>query len=164
MNFGVTESINAAGMRPGTQQSAIHTQAATPEMAAALDLVQGDAVVVLERVRTADADRWCSHATSSPRSDCSSNELATMPIDGSVYELLERHGRPVAHGVVTVAPERADKATAKRLEVKPGELLLFLRQVDYGSEGEPLLLSEERHVANAFEFSVVRRGPGRRSS
>ncbi len=86
-----------------------------------------------------------------------------MPLDGSLYELLERHGHPVAHGIVTVAPARADKATAKRLDVKAGELLLFLRQIDYGAEGEPLLLSEEQHIANAFEFSVVRRGPGRRS-
>jgi len=163
VNFGVTESINAAGMRPGTQQSAIHTEAATPEMAASLDIEVGDAVVVLERVRTADGRPVVLSRDILPAIRLSSHELATMPIDGSVYELLERHGHPVAHGVVTVAPERADKATAKRLEVKPGELLLFLRQVDYGSEGEPLLLSEERHVANAFEFSVVRRGPGRRS-
>ena len=31
------------------------------------------------------------------------------------------------------------------------------------TEGEPLLLSEEHHLADAFEFSVVRRGPGRRT-
>ncbi|MEP6758381.1 MAG: GntR family transcriptional regulator [Actinomycetota bacterium] len=163
VNFGVTESINAAGMRPGTQQSAIQTQGATAEMAASLDLETGDPVVVLERVRTADARPVVLSRDILASTRLSSNELATMPIDGSVYELLERHSYPVAHGVVTVAPERADRATARRLDVRAGELLLFLRQVDYGSEGEPLLLSEERHVANAFEFSVVRRGPGRRS-
>ena len=163
VNFGVTESIRAASMRPGTQQSAIHTHSATPDQAAALDLEVGDAVVVLERVRTADARPVVLSRDIVAATRLSSNELATMPLDGSVYELLERHGHPVAHGIVTVAPERADKATAKRLDVKTGELLLFLRQVDYGVEGEPLLLSEERHIANAFEFSVVRRGPGRRS-
>ena len=41
---------------------------------------------------------------------------------------------------------------------------MYLRQIDYGTEGEPLLLSEEHHLAEAFEFSVVRRGPGRRSA
>ena len=163
VNFGVTESINAAGMRPGTQQSAIHTQAATLEHAAALDLVPGDAVVVLERVRTADTRPVVLSRDILAATRLSSSELAAMPLDGSLYELLERHGHPVAHGIVTVAPARADKATAKRLDVKAGELLLFLRQIDYGAEGEPLLLSEEQHIANAFEFSVVRRGPGRRS-
>src|SRR5262245_61351573 len=51
VNFGVTEAIRAAGMRPGTTQSAIHTQAAADDEAEALDLEPGDAVVVLERVR-----------------------------------------------------------------------------------------------------------------
>ena len=50
---------------------------------------------------------------------------------------------------------------ARLLSVKTGELLLFLSQVDYGSDGEPLLLSEERHLAEVFEFTVVRKGPGR---
>ena len=52
---------------------------------------------------------------------------------------------------------------AKRLGVKSGALLLYLRQIDYGRDGEPLLLSDEHHLADAFEFTVVRRGPGRRS-
>ena len=86
-----------------------------------------------------------------------------MPLDGSVYQLLERHGTPVEHGVVSVEPARADRGLAKRLGVKSGALLLYLRQIDYGREGEALLLSHEHHLADAFEFTVVRRGPGRRS-
>ena len=164
VNFGVTEAIRAAGMRPGTTQSAIHTQSATTEEAAALDLSTGDAVVALERVRTADGrpvvfSRDVIAATRLP-----ATELAGMPLDGSLYEILEHHGHPVAHGIVTVEPRQADKAMAKRMAVKAGELLLYLRQIDYGTEGEPLLLSEEHHLAEAFEFSVVRRGPGGRSA
>jgi len=164
VNFGVTEAIRAAGMRPGTTQSAIHTQSASADEADVLDLSVGDAVVALERVRTADGrpvvfSRDVISATRLP-----ATELAGMPLDGSLYEILERHGQPVAHGIVSVEPERADKVLAKRLGVKAGELLLFLRQIDYGAEGEPLLLSEEHHLAEAFEFNVVRRGPGRRSA
>lgn len=164
VNFGVTEAIQAAGMRPGTVQSAIRTEPATDAQAAALDLAPGDAVVLLERVRTADGrpvvfSRDVIAATRMPATD-----LAAMPLDGSVYEVMERRGSAVAHGIVTVTPERADRAMAKRLHLRMGELLLYLRQVDFGIEGEPLLLSEEHHVADAFEFSVVRRGPGRRST
>ena len=83
------------------------------------------------------------------------------PDDGSVYELLEKSGVAVQHGVVTLEPARADKALAKRLRVEPGAMILYLRQVDYDGSGEPVLLSHEHHVADAFEFSVVRRGPGR---
>ena len=79
----------------------------------------------------------------------STAELTSMPLDGSVYELLERRGHPVAHGVVTIEPERAPTGCSRVSVVKTGELLLFLSQVDYGSDGEPLLLSEERHLAEA---------------
>jgi GntR family transcriptional regulator len=164
VNFGVTEAIRAAGMRPGTRQSALHTGGATEDEAAALDLDVGDAVVALERVRTADGRAVVFSRDVIAATIIAATELAAMSLDGSLYEILERRGRPVAHGIVHVEPLRADRAMAKRLGVKTGDLLLYLRQIDYAAEGEPLLLSEEYHLADAFEFSVVRRGPGRRSA
>jgi GntR family transcriptional regulator len=78
-----------------------------------------------------------------------------------VYALLEQHGHAVEHGVVRIEPGRADRTLARRLGVKSGAMILVLVQVDYGREGDPVLLSEEFHLADAFEFTVVRRGPGR---
>ena len=163
VNFGVTEAIRAAGMEPGTSQGAVHTDGATDDEAASLDLHPGDPVVRLERVRTADGDPVVLSVDVVSAARVAATELSSMPLDGSVYELLERHGTPVEHGVVTVEPARADRGLAKRLGVKSGASLLYLRQIDYGREGEPLLLSHEHHLAEAFEFTVVRRGPGRRS-
>jgi GntR family transcriptional regulator len=162
VNFGVTDAIRAAGMRPGTERSAIGTGAATTEQARALDLVVGEPVIVLERVRTADDRPVVLSTDVVAASMLSSADLAAMPLDGSLYEVLERLGHPVAHGVVSVTPERADRSMARRLDLKTGDLLVCLQQIDYGVDGEPLLLSEEHHVASAFEFSVVRRGPGRK--
>jgi GntR family transcriptional regulator len=164
VNFGVTEAIRAAGMQPGTSQSVVHTSGATDEEAELLDLRPGEPVVRLERVRTADGDPVVLSTDVVSAARIATAELTSMPLDGSLYELLERHGTPVEHGVVTVEPGRADRSIAKRLGVKSGALLLYLRQIDFGREGEPLLLSHEHHLAEAFEFTVVRRGPGRRSS
>ena len=164
VNFGVTEAIRASGMEPGTSQGAVHTGGADEIEAAALDLQAGDPVVRLERLRTADSEPVVLSVDVVSVSRIAATELSSMPLDGSLYALLERHGTPVEHGVVSVEPARADRALAKRLGVKTGALLLYLRQVDYGREGEPLLLSHEHHVAEAFEFTVVRRGPGRRRS
>ncbi len=162
VNFGVTEAIRAAGMEPGTSQGAVHTDGATDDEAASLDLHAGDPVVRLERVRTADGIAVVLSVDVVSASRVAATELSSMPLDGSVYELLERHGAPVEHGVVTVEPAKADRALARRLGVKSSAMLLYLRQIDYGREGEPLLLSHEHHLAEAFEFTVVRRGPGRR--
>jgi DNA-binding GntR family transcriptional regulator len=164
INFGVTEAIRAAGMEPGTSEVTTSTERASDVEAASLDLAPGDPVVVLERVRTADArpvvfSRDVVSATLVPASTMERLQ------EGSLYDLLEGEmGLTVHHGVVTLAPRRADKALAKRLGVKTGALLLYLRQVDYDRDGEPVALADEFHLADAFEFSVVRRGPGRRST
>jgi len=34
--------------------------------------------------------------------------------------------------------------------------------VDFDGQGRPIVSSHEHHLADAFEFTVVRRGPGRR--
>lgn len=159
LNFGVTEAIRAAGMSPGTSSATVRTAAASADDAKALDLQRGDTVVVLERVRTAD-DRpvvWSRDVVRATLLPAGALERAG---DVSVYEVLERGGVTIQHGVVTVEPQAADKALAKRLRIEQGALLLYLRQVDYDAAGEPVLLSHEHHVADAFEFSVVRRGPG----
>lgn len=163
VNFGVTEAIRAAGMQAGTSQSSVHAEGATEDEAESLELHPGDPVVRLERIRTADGIPVVLSVDVVSAMRVPASELTSMPLDGSVYELLEAHGTPVEHGVVSVEPAKADRVLAKRLGVKSGALLLYLRQVDFGREGEPLLLSHEHHLADAFEFTVVRRGPGRRT-
>lgn len=164
VNFGVTEAIEAAAMVPGTAESAVYTEGASLDQAVALDIAEGDPVVVLERVRTADDTPVVFSLDVVAVRLVSASQLTSMSIDGSLYDLLEARGHPVAHGVVTVEPQRADRTIARRLRIKTGAMLLYLRQIDYGREGDPLLLSHEYHLAEAFEFNVVRRGPGRRSS
>ena len=71
-------------------------------------------------------------------------------------------GLVIHHGVASFTPARASKLIASKLRVARGMLLLYLRQVDYDTEGRPLLSSHEHHLADAVEFTLVRRGPGRR--
>jgi GntR family transcriptional regulator len=164
VNFGVTEAIRAAGMRPGTMQIAVHTDPATEQVAADLDLVAADPVVILERVRTADGRPVVFSRDVVSTSVVSASDVASMPVDGSLYDVLERVGHAVANGIVTIEPTVMDRSLAKLLKAKVGVPTLFLRQIDFDGSGDPVLLSEEHHLAEAFEFTVVRRGPGRRTT
>jgi DNA-binding GntR family transcriptional regulator len=84
-------------------------------------------------------------------------------LHASIYEVLERDlGVVIHHGVARFRPVRADHVAAGRLGVPRGELLLYLWQVDYAEDGAAVLSSHEFHLADAFDFTVVRRGPGRR--
>jgi GntR family transcriptional regulator len=162
VNFGVTAAIRAAGMRAGTSHTEIRTEPASDEEIEALDLEPGGSIVALERVRTADGRPVVYSRDVVSTTLMRADELAVLG-EGSVYELLARRaGREVQHGVVTLEPVAAGRKLARALEVRTGTLLLLLRQVDYDRQGAPVLLSHEHHLADAFEFSVVRRGPGRR--
>jgi GntR family transcriptional regulator len=162
VNFGVTAMIRAAGLTPGTVRARTSQEQADADEAHALDLDPGDPISVLERVRTADERPVVFSRDVVPSVRMGIRALDGIG-DGSIYDLLARGaGGSVEHGIVTIEPARADRSLAKALDIRVGAPLLYLRQVDYDREGAPLLLSHEHHVADAFEFSVVRRGPGQR--
>lgn len=163
-NFGVTDAIRSSGMEPGTLHGSVRVEAASADEAERLDLEPGMDVVVVDRVRTADG-----------RPVVLSRDILAAALTGedpalldrlertSVYEVLERElGVAIHHGLATFRPTRADGHLASRLDVPKGTLLLYISQVDYDDEGRAVLSSHEHHLADAFEFTVVRRGPGRR--
>ncbi len=153
VNFGVTDAIRAAGMESGVEQAVTTIEPASALEAKRLALRAGEDVVVVERVRTADGR---------PVMEGSSEVIGRLA-RASIYETLERDlGIVIHHGVADFSPVRASRLVASKLRVPRTTLLLYLRQVDFDGEGRPVLSSHEHHLADAFEFTVVRRGPGRR--
>jgi len=163
VNFGVTEAILSAGMEPGTTESSVSSARASTNVARRLALRAGDRVVVLDRVRTANGRPVVSSRDILPWAIFGEDENALGRLGiGSLYRFLHTElGITVQHGVASFQPAKADKQVASRLRVIRGALLLYLRQVDYDPRGRPVLCSDEYHLADAFEFTVVRRGPGR---
>lgn len=158
-NFGVGSMIAAMGLEPGTVDERRGVEPAPREVAAAFGVQPGLAVSVLRRVRTAagrpvvDATDWCLEEVLSP------DEMAVAP-GGSVYAALAARNLPVHHGTASIEPDFATGETARRLAVPRGTLLLTLFQVDSTADGTVVLVSREHHVADAFEITVYRRGPG----
>jgi DNA-binding GntR family transcriptional regulator len=155
-NFGVSSLIAGTGMAPGTVEETVSALPAPPWVAEALGVDVAEPVSTLRRVRTADGRRvvdstdWCRVEHLGP---------SEMPADGSVYAALTERGLAVAHGVAELVPGNADGEVARRLDVPRGTLLLTIDQVDSTADGVVVLVSREHHVADAFTFSVLRRGP-----
>jgi GntR family transcriptional regulator len=164
VNFGVTEAIRAAGMRAGIANGRHWVEPASAAEAARLELEPGQDVLVVERVRTAeDKPVVLSRDVVPSRLVGDHAQVVERMLHASIYEVLERDlGVVIHHGVARFRPVRADHAVAGRLGVPRGELLLYLWQVDYAEDGAAVLSSHEFHLADAFDFTVVRRGPGRR--
>jgi DNA-binding GntR family transcriptional regulator len=126
-------------------------------VAEALGVAPGEPVSALRRVRTADGRRvvdssdWCRIEHLGPEE---------LPRGGSMYAALAERGLAVEHGVAYLSPRNADGEVARRLDVPRGTLLLTIDQIDATADGMVVLFSREHHVADAFTFSVLRRGPG----
>jgi DNA-binding GntR family transcriptional regulator len=158
-NFGVSSLIRSTGMTPGTVEETAGAVAAPAHVAEALGVRAGAPVTSLRRVRTAGGRRvvdvadWCRIEHLSP------DDLPDIP-DGSIYAALADRGLAVDHGVADLTPRNADGELARRLDVPRGTLLLTIDQVDRTAGGVAVLVSREQYVADAFSFTLLRRGPG----
>ncbi len=154
-NFSVASLITATGMSPGSSEETWGTVPAPDFVAEALEVPEGALVSELRRVRTADgrpvvdATDWCRVEHLTPEE---------QPRIRSMYGALAARGLVVDHGVAHLTPWNADGEVARRLDVPRGTLLLTIDQVDRTSDGIPVLVSREHHVADAFTFTVLRRG------
>jgi GntR family transcriptional regulator len=163
MNFGVTAAIRQGGMEPGVEQARHWVEPAAASEAERLALGPGEDVLVIDRVRTADGRPVVLSRDVLPHKLLEDRDVVDVLLAGSIYQVLEdEFGIAIQYGIASFRPVCAERSLAERLRVDQGELLFYLWQVDYSESGHPILSSHEYHLANAFEFSVVRRGPGKR--
>ena len=156
-NFGVSRMIASEGLEPGTVAERSGTEPAPRAVAEILGVEEGERVSALRRVRTADGrpvvdvTDWCRVDHLAPED---------LPTVGSIYAALAERGLAVDHGVAHLTPRNADGEIAERLGVPSGTLLLTIDQVDRTADGIAVLVSREHHLADAFTFTLLRRGPG----
>jgi GntR family transcriptional regulator len=162
-NFGVSELIESMGMQPGTDRLQVYDGVASPAEAEKLGLAEDAHVKIIERVRTADETPVIFSRDVVPAAVLGGRqELLDHLGQGTLYTLLERElGIVVTRGLASIKPAKADRWLASQLRVPTGTLLLYLAQVDYDERGRAVLMSHEHHLADAFEITVARRGPGR---
>jgi GntR family transcriptional regulator len=167
VNSGVSDLIAAGGWTPGTADVTLEQRGATREEAAALELRRGDDVAVIRRTRLADGRAVVAveDVLSAERLvsvQMTADELTVALESESLYDVLDRLGLAVHHGVADIRPARAQGDVARRLGMKAGSLVVLIEQIDFTGEDEPILFSRERHRPDVFQFRVYRRGPGSR--
>jgi GntR family transcriptional regulator len=162
-NFGITEMIESAGLKSGTNHLEIQKETADEEKAEQLRVQLGTPLITVERVRTAD-ERPVVYSLDTlteallRRADFDPDLLRTE----SIYNLLQTSlGQVIEYGIARLLPVVAPQHVAKKLKLPPNALTLYIVQTDYSSEDKPLVYSCEYHLPDAFDFIVWRRGPTR---
>jgi GntR family transcriptional regulator len=149
-----TSMIREAGMKPGIVVLDRSEHGASAEEAEQLRVEEGEALLTVERIRTADGRPVVYSVDRLPRGLAPSD---TAELDASLYSVLERGGHAVQSASARLMPVVAEDRLADLLQVERGTPLLHIDQIDFDGFGHPVMLSAEWHVADAFEMHVNRR-------
>jgi len=166
INWGVTQIIKATGAIPGISEMNLDVQPASRRLEKLLKVPPGTPCLLVERVRTADqkpVSISIDHFALT-RLDCSKNIeecikgfRSFLEIHQSIYHYFAQElNTDMGHARAWLRPMVADTNMAKSLVVPLHSPILYLEQVDYDTEGIPLLLTDEYFAADSFIFSVHR--------
>jgi GntR family transcriptional regulator len=149
-----TAMIRAAGHRPGDTVLGQEVRPCRGAEGALLNLAESEAVLEVERVRLADRRPVIYSRDRIPAALLDGLEGR---LDRSLYTTLASAGHAVTSASAQLLPTLATARLARLLAVRRGAPLLHIDQVDYDQRGRPVMLSDEWHVADAFDVIVNRR-------
>ncbi|MFF4173925.1 GntR family transcriptional regulator [Streptomyces sp. NPDC001744] len=147
------DDLRRDGRRPGTRVLSLESRPAGTEVAAALRIDEGDAVLVIERLRFADGQPLALLRNHLPagRIDPTAEELA----DTGLYRLLRRSGTDLVTAEQTIGARRATSAEAALLEESRGATLLTMTRVAHDGAGTPVEYGTHVYRASRYSFEMT---------
>jgi GntR family transcriptional regulator len=169
LNSGVTQMIRSSGAEPGSSEILITTRPASERVSTQLSIELGAPTLVIERVRLANNQRAVFSVDILPLSlfhrpggDIPLEDFEKHVKDQlSVYDFFrQRMSLEIHHGIAWIRPLSAEQYIADKLQIRLGSNILHIEQVDFDVEEEPVALSDEYYVADAFRFYIYRSSQG----
>jgi GntR family transcriptional regulator len=167
INEGVTDLIRSIGAEPGVAELHVGIETASSRLITHLEIEPDSSVISVERVRTADDKRVIfshdsipMHVLETPNATYSVGEIKQfLEKEQSIYAFFKEMLRlQVDHAIAWLRPVTASSEIAEKLGVPIGSGLLYFEQLDFDANGNPILFTDEYHVAEAFTFAVYREG------
>ncbi|MCS7248707.1 MAG: GntR family transcriptional regulator [Anaerolineales bacterium] len=168
LNFSYTALIESLGHRPGCRLIDCRALPAEREHASRLGVETGTLLVHIRRVRTADNQPVVASLdvfrASLLNQGSAAIDLETLKhllcTKISLYRIFEEDlHQPIDYGITRLRPMVADARFIRQfeLEIPKGSAVLYMEQLDYSRNREPLLLSYEYHLAEYSTFTIFRR-------
>ena len=169
LNSGVTQLIRSSGAVPGSVECLITKRPASERTSVHLSIELGAPTLVVERVRLANDKRSVFTVDVLPLSLFQTPD-GQIPLDEfekaideqqSIYGFFrQKLNLEIHHGIAWIRPVSAEEYIADKLQLQVGSNLLHIEQVDFDNNGEPVALSDEYYVADAFRFYIYRSNQG----
>lgn len=155
---GFTEQMRRAHRTAGARIVEARTVAAEKDVAAGLELAEGDEVHEVARVRSADGTALALERSWFPAVHVP--DLLDRPLTCSLYELLAAEYGLAPHTAVEyLEPVTAGEADADALEVPVGAALMQVERVARTVVGVPVEFARDRYRADRVRL-MIRTGVG----
>ncbi len=148
-----SNEMERQGRTPASRLLVREIRPATDAEARLLELRHGDPVVVVRRVRLADAVPMAIETAVLVRRTADVVMAADLE-DGSLHEALGRAGLQLRRGKATIMAEAATSEDARLLGVTAGEPLLVERRVIADVQGRPVEATELRYPGDRYALDV----------
>ena len=134
---GLSRQLQGQGRLAGARLVRAEPGPASPREAGALGLPEGDPVFEIVRVRLSDGRPLALERSVLPAGPFPG--LLELPLDGSLYELMEgKYGRRPARALERLEPVAAGPEEAELLEVKPGAPMMLVERTAFDDGGAPV--------------------------
>ncbi len=169
LNSGVTQLIRSSGAEPGSAEFLMTIRPASERVSTRLSIEIGTPTLVVERVRLANEQRSVFTVDVLPLSlfQTPNSEIPLVEFQKIIEEqqsiygfLRQRLNLEIHHGIAWIRPLSAEDFIADKLQIRVGSNILHIEQVDFGFNDEPVALSDEYYVADAFRFYIYRSSQG----
>ncbi|WP_257203225.1 GntR family transcriptional regulator [Corynebacterium cystitidis] len=151
--FSVTAWLKALGKKPGQKTLGMTRQPASSEIAEALEMSKGDAIVSVHRVRSADGEPVMVERMHFP-ADIGRHLLDFNTDTGSIHRHLLRMGVDFNNMSRTLVAIPASKEDAEALEVEEGYPLFRMLMCCYTHSGQPIELADYRYRSDKIQLGM----------
>ncbi|WP_157404674.1 GntR family transcriptional regulator [Shouchella shacheensis] len=150
----VTDMIANAHMKPGTIFLSSSLHEASEEDRSRFNRPYMDAVMNIERVRTADGMPVVYCMDIIPKELLGNHSIHETK---SIFRFLQEAGKWIDYAITYIEPIGYHEHISELLECNAETSLLLLKQTHYDVNDEPVLYSLNYFRADKFKFHVVRR-------
>lgn len=152
----VTEMLADYGIQVTTRVVAVREQLADAEIRSYLGLQDGDRVIWIERVRFAGIIPVIYSIDIIPR-DLLTGPWHASQFEGSLLALLKKNwGLIIDHSYATLRVVLTEDFAPPEVIAAPSVPWFLFEQVNFSSEGKPIIYSKDYHRGDAITFHVIR--------
>lgn len=152
-----TEEMKQRKKIPGTRSMKISYECAPPEVAEAFGIKEGEPVLCLRRVRSADGEPIVYFVTYFPSS--LSMPMAEERYQGSMYELFEELGIHKPTRVIeNFKSVNATNEIAEKLSIKEMEALLVRTRISYNYRQEVIEYTNSYYRGDRYSYVMELKG------